>query len=118
IHRGDRFFLAVEYAHRSDYHVALPADLVNLSLAGTWDLTGSFGLGRYVAVNKKGEEVGRIDLEGQYIYHHDDPERENRFVATATYTQRLSGSLLLAAGFSWASQPEFLGAVDKKVSAN
>jgi hypothetical protein len=116
--RGDRLSLSVAFARRSDHHLELPADSVNLRLDGTWDLVGSFGLGRFVAFDRHDQAVGRIDLLGEYVYHHDDPERLNRFVASATYTQRLSVSLSIAAGFSYANRPEFLGEVDKKVSAN
>jgi hypothetical protein len=118
IKRGDRFFVSVEYGRRQDYRLELPTDGVALALPGTWDLTGSAGFGRYVAVNKAGEEVGRLDVQADYIHHQDDPDRQNRLVATGTYTQRLSDALSVAAGVSYASRPEFLGDVDKKVSAN
>ena len=118
IKRGDRFFVSVEYGNRQDYRLALPDDGVSIDLAGTWDLTASAGFGRYVAVNRLGEEVGRLDVQADYIHHHDDPDRQNRLVATGTYTQRLNDELSVAAGISYASRPEFLGDVDKKVSAN
>jgi hypothetical protein len=118
IKRGDRFALSVDFTRRSDYAVTLTSGNVALALPGTWDLTSTLDLGRYVAVNDKGEEVGRIDLSSSYIYHHDDPERQNRFVLTGTYTQRLSASLSVAGGISYSNRPEFLGDVDKKVSAN
>jgi hypothetical protein len=118
IKRGDRFSLSLDFARRADYALVLPSSGVALSLPGTWDLSGTAGFGRYVAVNDRGEEVGRIDLASSYVYHHDDPERQNRFVFTGTYTQRLNASLSVAAGVSYASRPEFLDDVDKKVSAN
>jgi hypothetical protein len=118
IKRGDRFFLSVAYGNRQVYRLDLPADGVSLDLAGTWDLTASAGFGRYIAVDRQGEEVGRLDVQADYIHHHDDPDRQNRLVATGTYTQRLSDELSVAAGVSYASRPEFLGDVDKKVSAN
>jgi hypothetical protein len=116
--RGDRFFVTASYARRQDYALTLAADGVALSLAGGWDLTGELGYGRYVAFNRAGEQIGRIDLSAQYIHDGDDPNRENRFVGTATYTQRINESLSLAAGFSYASRPEFLGDVERKVGAN
>jgi hypothetical protein len=116
--RGDRFFLTASYTWRQDYAVTLVDDGVALSLPGTWDIVGELGYGRYVAFNREGEQIGRIDLSGQYIHHADDPNRENRFVGTATYTQRINESLSLAAGFSYASKPEFVGDVENKVGAN
>jgi hypothetical protein len=116
--RGDRFFLALSYARRQDYGVTLADDGVTLDLDGTWDFTGELGFGRYVAFNRDGEQIGRIDLSALYVHHQDDPDRENRFVGSVTYTQRVSTSLSLAAGVSYASQPEFLDAVERKVTAN
>jgi hypothetical protein len=118
IRRGDRFHVSVEVSRRGDYEIALPTDGVTLALSGSWDLAGSVGFGRYLAVNQQGEEVGRVDVAGEYVYHHDDPQRQNRVVLTATYTQRLTTTLSVAAGVSYGSRPEFVGDVNKKVSAN
>lgn len=116
--RGDRLFVTVSYARRQDHEITLADDDVTLDLDGTWDLAGELGYGRYVAFNREGEQIGRIDLSAQYVHHEDDPERQNRFVGSATYTQRVSPSLSLAAGVSYASQPEFLDEVERKVTAN
>jgi hypothetical protein len=116
--RGDRFFVTAAYARRQDYAITLAGDGVGLVLPGTWDLSGEVGFGRYVAFNRVGEQIGRIDLSAEYVHHEDDPARQNRFVGKVTYTQRVSESLSLAAGVSYASKPEFLGDVERKVNAN
>lgn len=116
--RGDRFFLTATYSRREDYTLALTSDNVNLNIAGTWDFIAGAGYGRYVSFGRTGEELGRIDLTGEYVFHHDDPTRENRLVAAGTYTYRLSATLSVAAGVSYASKPEFIGDVDKKFGAN
>jgi hypothetical protein len=115
---GDRFFVSGTFTRRQDYHLSLPADPVSLVLAGTWDFTASAGYGRYVAFSGTGDELGRIDLSGDYILHHDDPTRQNRLVLAGTFTYRLSAGLSIAAGVSYASKPEFLSGVDKKFGAN
>jgi hypothetical protein len=115
--RGDRFFVALSYGRRSDYAVALEEDGVTLDLDGTWSFSGELGFGRYVAFNRTGDQIGRIDLSALYLHHQDDPNRQNRFVGSATYTQRIAPSLSLAAGVSYASAPEFLGEVEHEVSA-
>ena len=115
--RGDRFFVALSYARRSDYDITLEDDAVTIGLDGTWDFTGELGFGRYVAFNRDGEQIGRVDLSAMYVHHQDDPDRENRFVGSATYTQRINPSLALAAGVSYASRPEFLEEVERKVTA-
>lgn len=118
LQRGDRFFVALSYTRRSDYQVTLEDDALALDLEGTWGFTGELGFGRYVAFNRDGEQVGRIDLSAMYVHHQDDPDRENRFIGSATYTQRINPSLSVAAGVSYASRPEFLEEVQRKVSAN
>jgi hypothetical protein len=115
IRRGDRFALSAEFGRRADYVLTSP---VALQHAGSWHATGSAALGRYLAVNAQGDEVGRLDLASSYVYYHDDPERQSRFVFSATYTQRITAAMSIAAGVSYASRPEFLEEVDKKVSAN
>jgi hypothetical protein len=117
LERGDRFFVALSYGRLSDYAVDLEEDGVALDLDGTWSFTGELGFGRYVAFNRAGDQIGRIDLSAMYVHHQDDPNRENRFVGSATYTQRIAPSLSLAAGVSYASEPEFLGEVEHRVSA-
>lgn len=116
--RGDRFFVSAAFSRRSDYAVTLPQDSVSLSQAGSWDLIGSAGYGRYVTFSRTGEETGRLDLTVEYAHHYDDPNRENRLVASGSYSYRISSNLVFATGISYASRPEFLGEVDNKVSAN
>ncbi len=118
VKHGDRFFISGTFTRRQDYRLSLPADSVNLVLAGTWDFTATAGYGRYVAFGSTGDELGRIDLSGDYILHHDDPTRQNRLVLAGTFTYRLSAGLSIAAGVSYASKPEFLTGVDKKFGAN
>ena len=118
IKHGDRFFVSGTFTRRQDYRLSLPADSVNLVLAGTWDFTAAAGYGRYVAFSRTGDELGRIDLSGDYILHHDDPTRQNRLVLAGTFTYRLSAGLSIAAGVSYASKPEFLTGADKKFGAN
>jgi hypothetical protein len=115
IRRGDRFMLAAEFGRRADYVLTGP---VALTREGTWHITGTAALGRYIAVSPEGDEIGRIDLSSSYVYYHDDPDRQNRFVFSTTYTQRVTDAVSVAAGVSYASRPEFLEDVDKKVSAN
>jgi hypothetical protein len=118
IKHGDRFFISGTFTRRQDYRLSLPAESVNLVLAGTWDFTATAGYGRYVAFSSTGDELGRIDLSGDYILHHDDPTRQNRLLLAGTFTYRLSAGLSIAAGVSYASKPEFLTGVDKKFGAN
>ena len=113
--RGDRFALSAEFGRESDYVIAAP---VALTRAGTWHVRGTATLGRYLAVDAQGDEIGRLDLSSSYVYYHDDAQRQNRLVVSATYTQRVTAAVSVAAGVSYANRPEFLESVDKKVSAN
>ncbi|MEP6574226.1 MAG: hypothetical protein ABJD11_16110 [Gemmatimonadota bacterium] len=118
LRNGDRFFITAAYSRRQDYAVRLPSDSVNLSLPGTWDFIASAGLGRYITFSRAGEQLGRLDLSADYVFHHDDPLRQNRLVAAGTYTFRISPSLMIAAGVSYSNKAEFLGDVNKQFGAN
>ncbi len=118
IERGDRFFISAAVTRRSDYSATLRSDSITLSRSGTWDFSATAGYGRYVTFNQAGEETGRLDLTFEWIHHYDDPDRQNRVVASGTYSYSVSPSLVFAAGVSYASNPEFLGDVDKKMSAS
>jgi hypothetical protein len=59
----------------------------------------------------------RLDLVANYEDVSDDPMRQNRGVATLTVTRRF-GSMAVPFGIVYATRGEFLGEVDKQLSAH
>jgi hypothetical protein len=116
--RGDRVWAQAEFTRRNAWDVSLPDDAVSLALgtASTWAVSG--GYGAYFGNQEDGENRDRLDLQGKYDFTGDDALRQDRFVATLFYTRRLSGQSSALLGVSYANRPEFLGDVDRNVSAN
>jgi hypothetical protein len=118
LRHGDRYSFSIEFLSRSEYHLKLASDSVQVDLDNPWSVTGKVAFGRYVAFSPNGDDVGRVDVSLEWMRPEDDPVRQQRVVGTFTYTHRVSPTLSVAAGFAYASKPEFLGDVDKKLSAN
>ncbi|HYX24919.1 MAG TPA: hypothetical protein VFC23_12250, partial [Thermoanaerobaculia bacterium] len=60
----------------------------------------------------------RFDLQADYEDFSGDPKLQDRLVATATFTQKMSDNSTASFSFIYASKPEFLGEVDKHLSAH
>jgi len=64
-----------------------------------------------------GAGAARIDVEAKYEDVSDDPMRQSRFVATATYSQNLFDGNGLSLSIVYANRPEYRGEVDEEFSA-
>jgi|CXWL01.1.fsa_nt_gi hypothetical protein len=111
--QSNRYFVAFEAFNRNAYSFQSLPDSINLNHPKTWGIVASAGLGLYVI--REGQQ-GRLEFSGQAFYTKDEPARQNRVLFSATYTQKVSGGMSLVAGVSWASKPEFLSDVQKKLS--
>lgn len=116
--RGDRVWAEVDAARRMAWDVRLPGDSVELSLEEATSFTVAGGYGAYFGNVEDGDNRDRFDLQGRYDLTGDDPLRQDRFVATAFYTRRVSGQASAVLGLTWANRPEFLGEVDRKFGAH
>lgn len=59
----------------------------------------------------------RFDLEAKHEDVSGDPMKNDRTIAAATLTQNLIDGNVLSFGVVFASKPEYLGEVDKELSA-
>jgi hypothetical protein len=116
--RGDRVWLSAKWTSRQEVAETLAAQGVTLRLAGSSVFEVAGGLGRYVAVDEQGVETGRVDLSAEYVATTDDAVRNDRFLASLSYTHRVNDNASLLVGLAYANRPEFLTDVDRKVSAN
>ena len=110
---GKRAFVTAEVSKRNPYSLILPEDSLSIIRPRVWGGSVSAGFGLYV----RPSQAGRLDVAAEAMFYDKDPVRPNRATINATYTQKLSDGMTLAAGISWASKPEFLADVDKKLSA-
>jgi hypothetical protein len=116
--RGERAYLQADWKRRDAWRVSLPSDSVQLSLgtASTYAVTGGYGTfldGAADAANRD-----RFDLTAKWDIARGDQLRQNRFVATAFLTHKLSDQSTLLLGATYANRSEFVGDVTSHLGAN
>jgi hypothetical protein len=117
-----RLTVTAEYSQSDAYDVALPADALSptpfaFHLDRVSKGTGRLVYGRYLRADPSGAQTTRMDVEATYELASGDPLRNNRFLATVTFTQKLVGDMSASLTAVYANRPEFRGAVDKELSA-
>lgn len=112
-----RFTLAAEFGRTSDYDFALPDDNFVFHLDEIEKRIGSLTYGQYLSLDKEGNQDARLDIEAKYEDVTGDPMRNNRFVSTATLTQRLPNKMSASVTLVYADKPEYRGEVDEELSA-
>jgi hypothetical protein len=112
--REPRFALSLEYSEARSVHVADSSTSFHYDTEKSQRWTGKAAFGTFVH-----GPTSKVDLDVQYQDWAGDPARQNRFVATATWTQRLGEEVATLVGGSsfavsaiWASRPEYRGSVD------
>lgn len=117
IKTSNRLAVSVEYQDTDPYRFTLPDDGFLFELDSARKLIGSLTWGRSLTVDSKGEDSSRFDVEAKYEDVTGDEMRNNRFVATATYTLRVLDGNAFTLGLIYANKPEFLGEVDQELGA-
>lgn len=88
-----------------------------MTLSGAKKLIISAGWSRLIPADSSGTQPMRVDFVAKYENVSDDPTRRDRGVATLTITRQF-GNLTIPFGIVYANHPEFLGPVDKELSAH
>jgi hypothetical protein len=117
-----RFAFSVEYAGADANAVEIPlpapAAPFKLSTEDTESLVGSVTYGQVLMRAAEGTREGRIDLKASYENVTGDEDRDNRFVVSAVYSQKLSDTMTIPFGIVYANHdqdPAFKD-VDRKFS--
>jgi hypothetical protein len=116
--KDNRLSFSVNYSSTQAYAFSLPADHIDLQMPRTTHLTYAVSYGRQVIFDKGGKSLGRIDLTGKYENFSDDPLHQDRGTLDLTYTQKVSDTFSLPLGISYANHGEFLGQMDRRLSAH
>lgn len=112
-----RLTFSFELGRLSDYDFALPEDDFVFHLDEIETRIASLIYGQYLSLDKEGNQDTRLDLEAKYEDVTGDPMRNQRFVTTATITQRLPNNTSAAVTLVYANKPEYLVEVDEELSA-
>lgn len=118
LERGERAWVEAVARYRPRYQVALPEDSVSFSTGAARGFGVSAGYGSYLGSIAAGEERDRLDVHLSYDLAYADDLRQNRWLAGAFYTLRLSGNASGVVGVAWANRPEFVGGADRRLHAN
>ena len=111
--------LSADYSETERFGFALPEDGLSLDLPKSKVISASLAVGHKLSKERR----SHIDLDARYENATGDPNRNNRFVSTLSWTQKLSDQLATMAGGSnlvvsvvYANRPEYRGDVDKELS--
>jgi len=116
--QGDRLWAAADLTRREPYGYAITGEDVTINIPDAWQVALSGGYGRYLGTDTDDDLRDRIDVEASYRIVRDDPLRQDRFVANASYTYRLTDQTAGVLGLSFANRAEFLGDVDHRLGAH
>lgn len=112
-----RLKLEGEYGETAQYFYGLPADDFSYRLDRIQKTVIKGSLGGYMHSNAQGNQTTRVDLEGLFEDVTGDEKRNNRFVATLTFSQKMTGDMSAAFSVVYANKPEYLGEVDEELGA-
>lgn len=111
--------LAAEYSETSGYAFDRPEVGLTLDMPKAKIFAATLSVGRSLSEARR----SRVDLEARFEDASGDPTRNDRFVSTLSWTQKLSDGLATMAGGSnlvvaavYANEPEYRGDVDKELS--
>jgi hypothetical protein len=112
-----RIALSAEYAEIDPYRFDEPTVTMPLDIDRVERTTASFTYGSYVHAIREDAQPTHFDLELSYQDHSDDETLNNRFVATASFTRKLSDGSSAILGVVYSNRPEYRGEVDEELSA-
>jgi hypothetical protein len=115
---GNRFSFSAEYTHLEPYHLNRPEEGLRLDQGSSWSAIGKIAYGRYLSMNQDGQQSTRLDLSASWESVSDDPNRQDRGVASVTFTQRINDDLSIPIALIYANHSQFKGQVDKDLSAH
>lgn len=115
LERGDRVWLNVDLSQTQAYDFAIAGDTARIVKPHSFAVEPAIGGGAYILA---GGQRFRVDAEVRYRLSSEKKVRENRLVGSTTITQKVSDQSSAVFTIKWANKPEFLGDVDKKVTAH
>ncbi len=117
IKSANRLAVSAEFGETDALRLELPDDGVLFELEKGRKRIGSLAWGRSLRVDDQGTDLARFDLEATFEDVSGDAKRQDRWLATGTFTQNVVGGNVLSLSIVYASKPEYLGEVDEQLSA-
>lgn len=112
-----RFSLGLSYSERARYDYLLPDTTFEFLNDSASSLVGSVAYGMFLSGTPADTNRIRMDLSVTYEDVSDDPSRNDRGFAKATFTYPVGNGTFLSIGAVYATKPEYRGEVDEELSA-
>jgi hypothetical protein len=116
--KQERLVFALEARSQEANDILLPQYTIDLKNKRAHSVIGAITYGRDVRVQNDLAQRGRVDLELKYEEVTDDPLRDDRFVGSVTYTQRISETLQIPISLIYANHADYLTNVDRRLNAH
>jgi hypothetical protein len=113
---GTRLSLSVEHRMTDARTYTLPDNLGTVQNDEATSTTATLVLG-FVPMARD-TTTGRLDFTASFENVSGDPLRDNRFVASATYTQKINDMLSIPVSLVYANRDQYLSNVDEKLNAH
>lgn len=111
-----RLAATIEYVKRKKYAVSISDTTIAVNAPAFRSLIGTLVYGRYIPTPGADDQKVRIDISASYEDVSDDPQRQDRGLASATLSRQLTADWLLSLGLIYATKPEFRAEADKDLS--
>ncbi len=116
---SNRVAISLEYNDLDDYDITGEDITTPFHVEGTRKWSGSIAYGRMLVKRDAATHDGRIDFSLTYEdLSSKDANVDNRWVASAIYTQKISDALSLPFGVVWSNHDADVPDSDKRVSAH
>jgi hypothetical protein len=112
-----RVKVAAEYSKLQRYEFALATPAFSYVEKPVEHLTFTAALSRQLGEGGKGLPRPRFDANLSYEDFSDDPARQDRGIATVTFSYPVGQGFFVSIGAVYATRPEFRGDVDEEISA-
>jgi len=111
-----RVKLGAEYSKLQRYEFELADPAFSYVEKPVEHLSFSATLSRQLGGGQKGQPRPRFDAKVSYEDFSDDPSRQDRGIATVTFSYPVAQGFFVTLGAVYATRPEFRGDVDEEIS--
>lgn len=118
LEHDDRLSGSIEYQDDRNDRIVLPDDGINLEIGKGRTLKGTLTYGRSLLVDANRQVLSRIDLSASYENVSDDPLRQDRGVASVTYSARVRNPWFFTVDLNYANHAKFLPKSDRDFGAH
>ena len=115
---ANRFAFSLEYSDAEDYTITDALVPTPFDVKGSRVTNGSIVYGRMMHRDRANGRDGRVDLSVTYADVRGDADKDNRFIASAIYTQKINDTMSFPIGVVWSNRDAHVPDSDQRLSAH